>query len=206
CSTTLNETFGQIDFKSTSFSYIRCYWIIQSAGVRDAVALISVQELNIAYCSEQVKITDGNATQVFYHRGCESFAPEIISDVNFGLSNNITVQLITLRSGRSLKIKFAILKKGLTSAILVSGWNVTLLNATFTSFTLQWTRIDTSFYIIEVKSINGTLLGIETVPGNATTTNIKGMSPSTKYRVVVYGIDRIGQPYKSLESAFATKK
>ncbi|KAJ7356094.1 hypothetical protein OS493_027021 [Desmophyllum pertusum] len=32
------------------------------------------------------------------------------------------------------------------------------------------------------------------------------MSPSSKYRVVVYGVDGIGQPYKSLESAVATKK
>ncbi|KAJ7356092.1 hypothetical protein OS493_027019 [Desmophyllum pertusum] len=68
---------------------------------------------------EQVRITDGNATQVFYHDGCESFAPEIVLDVKFGFSNNITVQLNTRTSGRSIKIKFAILKKGLTSGMLV---------------------------------------------------------------------------------------
>ena len=91
-------------------------------------------------------------------------------------------------------------------AILVSGWNITILNATYYKFTIQWTKLDTSFYVIEVKSIKGTLLGVETVPGNATTTNIKGMSPSTKYRVVVYGVDGIGQPYRSLESVVATDK
>ena len=89
---------------------------------------------------------------------------------------------------------------------MVSGWNVTILNAAYNNFTLQWTKLDKSFYVIEVKSIKGTLLGIETVPGNVTTTNIKGMSPSTKYRVVIYGVDGIGQPYKSLESVVATDK
>ncbi|KAJ7356076.1 DNA replication complex GINS protein PSF1 [Desmophyllum pertusum] len=155
---------------------------------------------------ENVRITDGTATQVFYHRGCDSITPEILSDVIFGLSNNITVQLITWNIRRSIKIKFAILKKGLTSAILVSGWNVTVLNATYISFALQWTKLDTRFYIIEVKSIKGNLVAVEIVPGNATSTNIHGISPSSKYRVVVYGFDGIGQPYKTLESVVATKK
>ena len=91
-------------------------------------------------------------------------------------------------------------------AILVSGWNVTVLNATYTSFALQWTKLDTRFYIIEVKSIKGNLVAVEIVPGNATSTNIHGISPSSKYRVVVYGFDGIGQPYKTLESVVATKK
>ena len=47
---------------------------------------------------------------------------------------------------------------------------------------------------------------MDVVTGNATAANIKGMSPSTKYRVVVYGVDGIGQPYRSLERVFTTKK
>jgi len=50
CSTTLNETFGQIEFTTTSYYDVRCNWKIHSAGISDAVAFISVQELNLYYC------------------------------------------------------------------------------------------------------------------------------------------------------------
>ena len=95
-------------------------------------------------------------------------------------------------------------------AIPVFGWNVTIYNRTTTSFTLQWKRLITDnnhhskFYIIEVKNIQGTILAVETVPGNDITTVIQGLRPSTKYRVSVFGIDGTGQPYKSLESVTAT--
>lgn len=66
--------------------------------------------------SEYARITDGNSTEVLYHRGCDgSFAPEIFTDVQFGLSNNISVQVYTEGLRRGIKIKFAILKNGLTS-------------------------------------------------------------------------------------------
>ena len=95
---------------------------------------------------------------------------------------------------------------------MVSGWNPTILNLTSSSFNLQWTKLYTvvhqhaKFYIIEVKSIQGTILDVETVPGNATSTVIKGLRPSTKYRVGVFGIDSVGQPYKSLETVTTTKE
>ena len=63
-------------------------------------------------------ITDGNATQVFYHSGSMSFAPKVLTNVHFGVSKNITVQLFTRRSGSHINIKFAILKKGLASGML----------------------------------------------------------------------------------------
>ena len=60
------------------------------------------------------------------------------------------------------------------------------------------------YYIVEIKSFQGTILTVETVPGNATSTVIKGVGPSTKYRVVVFGVDSIGEPYKSLETTITT--
>ena len=63
-----------------------------------------------------------------------------------------------------------------------------------------------NFYLIEVKSVQGTVLTLETVPGNITSTIIKGLEPSSKYRVGVFGIDSVGQPYKSLESVITTKE
>jgi len=50
CSTTLNETFGQIEFSTTSYYDVRCNWKIHSAGISEAVVFISVQELNLYYC------------------------------------------------------------------------------------------------------------------------------------------------------------
>ena len=81
-----------------------------------------------------------------------------------------------------------------------------------TSFTLQWIKLNTvindnaSFYIVEIKSIQDFLLTVETFPGNTTTTVIKGLSPSTKYRVGVFGVDGTGRSYKSMEFVTTTKK
>ena len=70
------------------------------------------------YFSEFVKIIDGIGTEVLYHLGCVSFAPEILADVPFGLSNNISIQVYTQSYGNSIKMKYAILKEGLASGVL----------------------------------------------------------------------------------------
>ena len=57
------------------------------------------------------------------------------------------------------------------------------------------------FYIVEVKNMQGTILTAETVSQNATSAAINGLWPSTMYLVGVFGIDSVGQPYKSLETA-----
>ena len=80
-------------------------------------------EFNITFSfqfySDYAKITDGNSTEVLYHHGCaESFAPEILTCVYFGSLTNISVQVYTRTTGSSIKINFAILKKGLKSGVL----------------------------------------------------------------------------------------
>ena len=50
CSRSINITFGEINFNVTSSYYVRCNWNIKSAGISQAVALISVQELDLDYC------------------------------------------------------------------------------------------------------------------------------------------------------------
>ena len=62
------------------------------------------------------------------------------------------------------------------------------------------------FYIVEVKSIQGTILTAETVSQNTTSAVIKGLWPSTLYLVGVFGVDSIGQPYRSLETITSTKE
>lgn len=56
-----------------------------------------------------------------------SFAPEILADVQFGLSNNISIQVYTQSYGNSIKIKYAILKEGLASGMLAVTAAVLLL-------------------------------------------------------------------------------
>ena len=95
---------------------------------------------------------------------------------------------------------------------MVSGWNVTVLEALDTSFTLQWTRRNTktdrvaSYYVILIKSMEGSLLAMEMVSGSTSTATINGLRPSAKYRVILYGVDGVGQSYKSQESQASTTK
>ena len=70
--------------------------------------------------SEFVKIINGNGTEVLYHLGCVSFAPEILADVPFRLSENVSIKVYTQRYGSSIKINFAILKNGLKSGTLAA--------------------------------------------------------------------------------------
>lgn len=49
-----------------------------------------------------------------------SFAPEILADVPFGLSENISIQVYTQSNGSSIRLKFAILKTGLKSGTLAA--------------------------------------------------------------------------------------
>jgi len=87
---------------------------------------------------------------------------------------------------------------------------VTIVNLTSTSFNLEWTKLYSvvnqyaKFYIVERKNTQGRLLALKTVPAQSTL--VKSMRPSTKYRVSVFGIDSVGQPYKSLESVITTKE
>ena len=89
---------------------------------------------------------------------------------------------------------------------------MSIFNLTSTSFNLRWTKLYSAvnqyanFYIIEVKNVQGTVLTIEAVSGNITNTVIKELKPSSKYNVGVFGIDSVGQPYKSLESVATTKE
>ncbi|XP_022786253.1 MAM and fibronectin type III domain-containing protein 1-like [Stylophora pistillata] len=212
CSQTFREAFGEIQYSPNNYHHLQCHLKITS-GMPNAIAVLSVQEINLRYCSDYVKITDGNGTDVLYHNGCnEQFAPEILFDVHFGLSNNISIQVYTGSSSSSIKVEYVSLMQSPTSAVTVSGWNISVSNPDSSGATLQWTSLDANvnhqanFYIIEVKSMDGVPLDVHTVPANTTTSVIKRLKPSTKYRVVVYGVDNNGQPYMSSQSILTTSK
>ena len=64
-----------------------------------------------------MKITDGEGTKVFNQQGCVPFATENLLDVQFGSSGNISVQVLLGNAQSSVKIKFAVLKNGLSSGM-----------------------------------------------------------------------------------------
>ncbi|CAH3182988.1 unnamed protein product [Porites lobata] len=160
--------------------------------------------------SEYVKIIDGGGNEILNHRGCVPFTKENLLDVQFGSSGNISVQVYLGNTQSSVKIKFAILKNNIYSALPLSGWNVTVLMSSYFGFSIQWSSLRTSvgrtarFYLILINSPAGNLLAVETVPGSATTKDITGLRPSTRYRIGVYGIDETGQAYKTSESLAST--
>ena len=89
---------------------------------------------------------------------------------------------------------------------------MTVLDAAATSFILQWTSLYTktnrvaSFYVILIKSTEGSVLAVEIVSGSTLSLTVNGLKPSARYRVGLYGIDGIGQSYKSQENLASTTK
>ena len=87
---------------------------------------------------------------------------------------------------------------------------MTILMSSYFGFSIQWSSLrmntdrNAKFYLILINSPEGNLLAVETVPGSATTEDITGLRPSTRYRIAVYGIDETGQAYKSSESLVST--
>ena len=62
-----------------------------------------------------MNITNGNGTDVLYHQGCLPFATENLLDVQFGRSKNIYIQTFLRSSQSGIKVKFGILKQGISS-------------------------------------------------------------------------------------------
>ena len=89
---------------------------------------------------------------------------------------------------------------------------MTVLDAVATSFTLQWTSLYTKtnrvarFYVILIKSTEGSVLAVEIVSGSTLSVTVNGLKPSARYRVGLYGIDGVGQSYKSQENLASTTK
>ena len=90
------------------------------------------------------------------------------------------------------------------SAPLLSGWRVTVANATSSSISIQWTNLTSLVsrqarnYIVFLNRDNESALASKITYGNQLTTEITGLSHSTNYTVLVIGVDELGQPYRSM--------
>ena len=136
---------------------------------------------------------------------CSRFRIDGIEAISRGVSRGKQVMKFAMRV-ISIPFNFYFL----FSALPLSGWNVTVLMSSYFGFSIQWSSLRTNidrnarFYLIVINSPEGNLLAVETVPGSATTEDITGLRPSTRYRIGVYGIDETGQAYKSSESVVST--
>ena len=96
-------------------------------------------------------------------------------------------------------------------APLLSGWNVTVHNTTFSSMSLQWTNLtnilnrQVRHYIVLLNRNNGSALANKVTRGNQLTTEITGLKHSTNYTLEIFGIDELGNPYRTPEVATRTK-
>ena len=87
---------------------------------------------------------------------------------------------------------------------------MTVLMSSYFGFSIQWSSLRSNvgrtarFYLIFINSPAGNLLVVDSVPRSATTKDIAGLRPSTRYGISVYGIDETGQAYKSSERLAST--
>ena len=84
-------------------------------------------------------------------------------------------------------------------------------NTTYSSITVQWTNLTTIIrrqvrnYIIIVNITNGSTLAHKVTNGSQLAIDITGLMPSEIYTVEVFGVDNLGQTYKSLAVNATTK-
>ena len=72
-----------------------------------------------SYCSEYIKITDGNGSLVWYNYGPSSPAWKSFFEVGFENADNITVQ-INIKSSSRFKLQYGILKQGIQSGQMIN--------------------------------------------------------------------------------------
>ena len=93
------------------------------------------------------------------------------------------------------------------SAPELPGWNLTISNETFSSFSVQWTNLtallgsQVQHFIVSLKSSknNNIIVVHKIVNGREEKTEMTGLSSSSQYAVEIFGIDKMGQPYRTLE-------
>ena len=90
---------------------------------------------------------------------------------------------------------------------MLPGWNLTISNKTSLSFSIQWTNLtalldsQVQHFIVLLKSNRNNKSNVfhKIVNGKEGKTEMTGLLSSSQYTVELFGIDKMGQPYKTLE-------
>ena len=91
---------------------------------------------------------------------------------------------------------------------MLPGWKLTISNETSSTFSVQWTNLTVllgsqmQHFIVLLKSNKNNVTNVvhKLVHGKKMKTEISGLLPSTHYTVTVFGVDKMGQPHRSLEA------
>ncbi|KAL9953476.1 hypothetical protein ACROYT_G040898 [Oculina patagonica] len=209
----VNQSTGFINVTHTDYFYdLYSYWTIGNVGETHAVAIFLIQDLDLRYCREYVKIFDGNGTLQFYQAGCGSPSHGSLVEVPFGNSNNITVKVVLSKFKSHVRIQFVVFKNGLNAAAVLPDWTAAADNTTSQSILIRWTNLTSLLnrqvlhYIIFLNKADGNALAHKITDGKILSTEIDGLQQSTTYRVQVFGVDELGRPYKTLEVNAETEK
>lgn len=85
----------------------------------------------------------------------------------------------------------------------MDGWNVTAVDASQTSITIQWPKLTNVFgnlirsYIVVVESTYGEKVAGNIVSPDFTSIEVDGLNTTTEYRVFAVVLDDLGQPFRS---------
>ena len=93
------------------------------------------------------------------------------------------------------------------SAPVLPDWYLTISNETYSSFSVQWTNLtallggQVEHFIVLLKSSknNNGIVAHKIVNGREEKMEMTGLWSSSQYTVEVFGIDKMGQPHRTLE-------
>ncbi|KAM7442458.1 Protein sidekick-1 [Porites harrisoni] len=214
CRVAVNQSFGAINVTHSDYTSLYCSWSIGNAEIPQAIGLFLIQAINFRYCSyyysEYFKIFDGNGVLKFHQTGCWSSVRGSLVEVPFFASNNITASFNMRRLRSAIKADYLILGKSLRAAQVLYGWNLTVVNITYSSILIRWANLTSlisrkvGHYVVFLNRRNKSVAFHQVVNGDQLTTEINGLSHLTSYTVEVVGIDSLQKPYKTPSEAIMT--
>ncbi|XP_044163640.1 MAM and LDL-receptor class A domain-containing protein 2-like [Acropora millepora] len=204
CKHFLDDSFGHLNITYNERFSPDCVWTLGNSGISDPVAIVSIEELHLGYCSGFIKVLDGNGTEVFIREGCQANHTSHMShQIAFEESQNITIQVALKNFQSYVRVSYCVLKNGLDEASTLDGWNFTLQNETSDSLKLQWVDINhrlnggARFFVVIAKSSYSSVPVRKLFSPNITSAEITGLDPYTVYNVSVVVIDGNGSAFKS---------
>ncbi|XP_074619287.1 uncharacterized protein LOC141878299 isoform X2 [Acropora palmata] len=205
CTKTLNDSFGQLNVTYNETFSPDCIWTIGSSGISEPVAIVSVEEVQLGSCSDNINVFDGTGAQIFTRTGCQkNHTSNTFLEIAFQESQNVTIQASLSNKQSYARVSYGILKNGLDSATLLVGWDVTYENKTSNSLHLQWMDINhwlsggVRFFVVNVKSSYSSFPVRKLLPPNVTSAEITGLEPYQEYNVSVVAIDGYGSPFRCI--------
>ncbi|XP_067044645.1 MAM and LDL-receptor class A domain-containing protein 1-like isoform X2 [Acropora muricata] len=204
CKHALDDSFGHLNITYNERFSPDCVWTLGNSGIYNPVAIVSIEELHLGYCSGFIKVLDGNGTEVFIGEGCQANHTSHMShQIAFEESQNITIQVALKNFQSYVRVSYCVLKNGLDEASTLDGWNFTLQNETSDSLKLQWMDINhrlnggARFFVVIAKSSYSSVPVRKLFSPNITSAEITGLDPYTVYNVSVVVIDGNGSPFKT---------